>query len=299
MDLVKFQYTIINCLFHLVGMVPRKYHFPLAKLMGNFLYRADAKHRRIVMHNLTQAFGSTLTENDIRMLAMAVFVHVTRVLLEIGWYTRLQREELKQVFTIEGIEHYQNALAKNKGVFALTAHLGNWELLPVATALGLHNAGFVYRPLDARPLDRFFSMQRTRFGAAMIPSARAMRKILRFIENKGTMFLLMDQNVDWYEGVFVDFFGSRACTNKGLALMALKTEAPVLPVFMVRERQGFKLIFGREVPLINTGDRTRDVEENTRQYNKTIEDFICRYPDQWFWVHQRWKTRPYCLLNKQ
>ncbi|MDY6906328.1 MAG: lysophospholipid acyltransferase family protein [Thermodesulfobacteriota bacterium] len=297
MNINRIQYTLISFLFGLIGRIPRQHHLPLAKLLGKYLHTLDKKHRRIVADNLTQAFGHTLSEKEIRILARAVFVHLARLLFEIGWFTRLKAGNLPDTFTIEGLEHYRNALAKNRGVFALTAHLGNWELLPVATMLGLKNAGFVYRPLDTKPLDMFFSEQRSRFGAAMIPSARAMRKILRYIKGKGTMFLLMDQNVDWYEGVFVDFFGSRACTNKGLALMALKTEAPVLPVFMIRESQGFKLVFGREIPLIKTGDKTRDVEENTRQYNKTLEAFICRYPDQWFWVHQRWKTRPYCMLT--
>jgi KDO2-lipid IV(A) lauroyltransferase len=103
----------------------------------------------------------------------------------------------------------------------------------------------------------------------------------------------MDQNVDWYDGVFVDFFGHRACTNKGLARLALKTEAPVLPVFIVREGSLYRAEIGPEVPLIKTGDKTKDVEANTQQYNDVIEAFVRRYPDQWFWVHQRWKTRPY------
>jgi KDO2-lipid IV(A) lauroyltransferase len=105
--------------------------------------------------------------------------------------------------------------------------------------------------------------------------------------------LLMDQNVDWYEGVFVDFMGHRACTNKGLALLALKTGAPVVPCFMIREKKGFRAEFGPEISTLKTGDRQKDIEVNTREYNKIIENVIHRYPDQWFWIHQRWKTKPY------
>ena len=105
--------------------------------------------------------------------------------------------------------------------------------------------------------------------------------------------LLMDQNVDWYEGVFVDFMGHRACTNKGLAFLALKTEAPVIPVFLIREKKGFKAEFGPEIPTLKTGDKQKDIEANTREYNRVIENVIHRYPDQWFWIHQRWKTKPY------
>ena len=109
--------------------------------------------------------------------------------------------------------------------------------------------------------------------------------------------MLLDQNVDWYDGVFVDFFGRPACSNKGLALLALHTGAPVVPVFLVRDRLCFKAEFGPEMRLIQTGDETKDIEANTRHYTKAIESVIRRHPDQWFWVHQRWKTRPYCLLE--
>jgi len=105
--------------------------------------------------------------------------------------------------------------------------------------------------------------------------------------------MLMDQNVDGYEGVFVDFFCRKAFTNKGLALLARKTEAPVVPVFLIRKESGFIVEIGKEVPLIKTDDKTKDIEANTQQYNKIIEDIIRRYPDQWLWVHQRWKTRPH------
>ena len=103
----------------------------------------------------------------------------------------------------------------------------------------------------------------------------------------------MDQNVDWYEGVYADFMGHLACTNKGLALLALKTRAPVVPAFIVRERGGFTAKFLPEISLKITGDTTRDVEENTQRYNNVIESFLRQYPDQWFWLHQRWKTKPY------
>ena len=103
----------------------------------------------------------------------------------------------------------------------------------------------------------------------------------------------MDQNVDWYDGVFVDFFGRRACTNKGMAVLALLSGAPVLPVFLLREKGGYRAVFGPPMPLRRTGDRIRDIEDNTAAYNRAIESFVRRYPEQWFWAHRRWKTRPY------
>jgi KDO2-lipid IV(A) lauroyltransferase len=119
-----------------------------------------------------------------------------------------------------------------------------------------------------------------------------MRKILRALKQKESVVVLLDQNMDWYEGVFVDFFGKSACTNQGLALMALTTEAPVIPVFLVRDGQRFITEFLEEIPLVRTGDRRKDLEENTQRYTQTLEAVVRRFPGQWLWVHQRWKTRP-------
>jgi len=105
--------------------------------------------------------------------------------------------------------------------------------------------------------------------------------------------ILLDQNVDWYDGVFVDYFGRPACTNKGLALLALKTGAPVIPVFLIRDGKRFIFHCEPEVPLVRTGDKIKDIEVNTERFTKIIESFVSRYPEQWFWLHQRWKTRPY------
>ncbi|MBW2193548.1 MAG: lysophospholipid acyltransferase family protein, partial [Deltaproteobacteria bacterium] len=182
---------------------------------------------------------------------------------------------------------------KGRGVLALTAHFGNWELLSVVGAMSGYPLAVLYRPLDFKPLDRFFVKLRTRFGGKMIPQKRALREVLRSLRKREIMVLLMDQNVDWYEGVFVDFMGRRACTNKGLALIALKSKAPVVPVFLVRQGEQFTAKILPEIPLIKTGDKTKDVEENTARYNAAIASFLYQYPEQWFWVHQRWKTRPY------
>jgi len=162
------------------------------------------------------------------------------------------------------------------------------------------SADIVYRPLDFPPLDAFFLRLRTRFGAGLIPNAHAMRKILRQLKNGHVVAMLMDQNVAWYEGVFVEFFNHRACTNKGFALLALKTRAPVVPIFLVRSQNRYIIEFCAELELVQTGDRTHDIEANTFQYNQAIEAVIRRYPDQWFcWVHQRWKTRPFCSWPKE
>ena len=293
-DLQKIAYRVIKILFKLIGLIPRKLAFRLGNLMGQILFLADRKHRKIALNNLTRAFGHEKNPYEIKIVARRVFKNLGQIIFEIGRSLRLESKDFQKYFNIQGLSNYRNAYEKGRGVLLLTAHMGNWELLSIIMAMAGYPVSVLYRPLDFFLLDRLFAMIRGRFGAELIPSAQSMRKILRSLKHDKAVGMLMDQNVDWYEGVFVDFFGHRACTNKGMALLARRTEAPVIPVFLVREKSGFMAEFGSEIPLIKTEDIRKDVEANTQQYNRIIEDFIRRYPDQWFWVHQRWKTKPYC-----
>lgn len=289
---------LISALFRIIGRIPWSMADSLAKAGASLWFHMDKKHRNIAIQNLTRAFGHEKSPDQIRMLAFQSFVNIMRIPFEIGWSDRLTLPELYRYAEIRGLQNVLAALAKGKGVLALTAHMGNWELLPSVAPMAGFSADIIYRPLDFLPLDAYFLRLRTRFGAGLIPNAHAMRKILRQLKNGHLVAMLMDQNVDWYEGVFVNFFNQRACTNKGFALLALKTRAPVVPVYMVRNRNRFIIEFRPELELIRTGDRTHDIEANTLVYNQAIEAVIRRYPDQWFWVHQRWKTRPFCPWPK-
>jgi KDO2-lipid IV(A) lauroyltransferase len=264
-----------------------------ARRLGPILRRLDAKHRRIVQENLIRAFGNEKSESERRTIEIRVFENLVRILLEIGWSMKQKPEDFRKCLRVRGFTNFKEAHGRGKGVLFLTAHVGNWEILPVLGSLYRFPVNVLYRPLDYDPLDRLVRKMRSRFGARMVPTARAARKVLSCLHRGEIVAILLDQNVDWYEGVFVDFFGHRACTNKGMALIALKTGAPVLPIFLIRADNGYAVEIGAPLPLIRTGDKTRDIEANTQLYNDAIERFIRRYPDQWFWVHQRWKTRPY------
>jgi len=292
-NLERISYNAIEMLFTILGLVPRNLANRMASFMGKILFLIDRKHRRITTDNLTYAFGSQKSPYEIRILARQVFVNLLKVVFEIGWSLNLDEIRLSTHFKIDGFHHLKNAYEKGKGVLVLTAHFGNWELLSVVGAMIKFPINIVVRPLDFKPLDHFIFYLRTRFGGKIIPKQRSIRTIIRSLDRGEMVLLLMDQNVDWYEGVFVDFMGHRACTNKGLALLALKTGAPVVPVFMVREKLKFRAEFGPEILTVKTGDKQKDIEINTQEYNRVVENFIRRYPDQWFWVHQRWKTKPY------
>jgi KDO2-lipid IV(A) lauroyltransferase len=276
-----------------IGFLPKKWAVRSADFLGKFLFKVAKNHRKITIDNLTYAFGHEKQPGEIEQIARQVFINLVQVIFEIGWSLHLNEERFDKHFKIDGCQHIKNAYEKGNGVLALTAHFGNWELLTIIASMIKFPINIVVRPLDFKPLDRYIFELRTRFGGKIIPKQRSFRSIIRCLHRGEMVALLMDQNVDWYEGVFVDFMGHRACTNKGLALLALKTGAPVVPVFMVRDKAGFRAEFGPEILTIKTGNRQKDIETNTLEYNKVIEKIIRRYPDQWFWVHQRWKTKPY------
>jgi len=285
--------NFITLLFRFTGLIPRSWAVKIGDFVGAGLYAVSRKHRQIAIENLTRVFGSSKNKHEIETLCRDVFKNLSQIVFEMGWSLWMREKDYRKYFSIEGMDNAIKAQKQNKGVLLLTAHMGNWELAPCVSSLFGHDISIIYRPLDFLPLDRFFVHFRSRFGAKMIPKEGAMRSVLRSLKQGAAVVVLMDQNVDWYEGVFVDFFKEPAATNKGLALLALKTEAPVIPYFLVREGSGFKVVIGDEVPIIKTGDKTKDIEVNTQQYNRIIESFIIQYPEQWFWVHQRWKTKPY------
>lgn len=282
---------IIERFFYLLGSLPLTQARRLSNLLGRLWFRTDSRHRRIALDNLTRAFGHEKGPVEIEGIARRVFQNLFLVLFEIGWSLHLGPDEFNKYFTL------QNRFSgdMDKGVLILTGHVGNWEMMPIVSAITKHTANVLYRPMDYEPLERFFAQNRTRFGAKLVSKDRALLRVFKALKRQESVVMLLDQNVGWHKGVFVEFFGRRACTSYGLAFIALKTNAPVVPAFVVRNANGagFTAEIGPEIPLVKTGDHQKDLEENTQHYNDALEAIIRRHPDQWFWVHRRWKTRPY------
>ena len=291
-------YQAIRLLVCAMGLLPREWGLSTGAFLGRLVFALDRRHREVALNNLRYAYGSEMTPKEVRETARKVFENFGKVLFEVCWSWQLLGEKkLFTYFRVDGLANMRKAVLKNRGVLVLTGHFGNWELLSVVTAVVGRPVSTVYRPLDFSPLNRFIENFRTRFGSNLIHRRKAIRKILSALKNGEVVSILLDQGVDWYEGVFVDFFGHRACTNQAMARLALKTGAPVVPVFLIREAKGFTATFLPEIPLVRTGDAIKDVETNTENYNRALESIIRRYPDQWFWVHRRWKVRPYNILK--
>jgi KDO2-lipid IV(A) lauroyltransferase len=263
--------------------------------LGRMAMRLDRRHREIVWANLSASFP----EKDaawVEATARKVFEHIAQVATEIPRLVRLSPGKIAAQARCHGLDNVHNALAKGKGLILLTGHFGNWEWGNVAGAMALgFGALVVARPIDWPPADRLVNSWRTKGSdSVVVPKNRSARVLLKGLKQNRMLGLLLDQNVDWYDGEWVDFFGRPACTNKGLALLARSTEAPVIANYNWRADDGkFDVYFTPEIPLVKTRDKTMDVWQNTQNYTKVLEDIIRQKPEQWFWLHQRWKTKPF------
>jgi Kdo2-lipid IVA lauroyltransferase/acyltransferase len=226
---------------------------------------------------------------------------IREMIRQVGWmagefsqFPKYTQENIGQIVTVEGEENFECARARGKGVLFLTGHMSAWELAPFAHALYGYPLHFLVRPVANRRVDALVNSYRCLSGNAPIDKNRAARAILKVLAEGGTVGILADHNTALGESVFVDFFGVAASTTSGLARIALRTDAAVVPGFLRWDATSRKYILGLSpaVELRRSGDEERDVIENTARFTNVIEAFVRAHPDQWLWVHKRWKTRP-------
>ena len=289
----RLEYAAVWLLLKLVGTIPR----PLARFAGArtaaFLFWMRAPLRRAAAENLKLAFPEW-TGKQRRAAIRGMVKQLGWMAAEFAHFPKLTRNNIDRVVLLEGFENFAGAKARGKGVLFLTGHMSAWELAPFAQALFGNPLHFLVRPVDNPRVDALITKYRCLSGNRPIDKNQSARVVLKVLRENGTVGILADQNTQLTEGVFVDFFGVPACTTAGLARFALHTGASVVPVFLHWDHANrkYRLCFYPEVELLRTGDDTADVRENTQRFTRTIENYVRRYPDQWLWVHRRWKTRP-------
>ncbi len=234
-----------------------------------------------------------MTDAEIARMAQASYAHLLRSILEMARAPFIPPERLAQIVRVENVEAGLRAAARGKGVLILTGHFGNWEVaLPVAIA-GFPNwqgrIHIVRKPLPFM-LDRIVRRRFDRAGIKVIPHRGAVRTVMRRLREGDAVVFVLDQHAGGTDGVLVDFMGVPAYTFRSLAVLALATGAPVLPGSCYRDVNGRHVVrFEEALETIKTGDLARDIRLNTQLYNQTLERFVYRHPEQWFWMHRRWK----------
>jgi len=276
-----------------LGRMPRGLARLLARLIAIGVYWGIARLRRVGSRNLGIALPELSAQQRDEILR-GVFVHLGWQLVEFCRMRRYTAKNTRNWIRTEGIEHYNAAKARGKGVLIVTGHLGAWELSSFYHSLMGNPMGMVIRRLDNRKLDAFVNGTRCMHGNYVVHKDDFGRGLLTAMHAGGTVGILMDTNMTPPQGVFVDYFGIPACTATGLAHIARKTGAAVLPGFMLWEpaEQKYVLHFGPEITIPHTGDVAADILLGTQRCTSEIERWVRRYVDQWLWIHRRWKTRP-------
>jgi len=276
-----------------IGLLPRPLARSLCVCIGLLTYAVYSRLRRVGMRNLEIAFPAMLIRERKKTLRH-VYANIGRQLAEFCLLPRYSVANISAIAGYDGFENFAEADARGKGVIFLTAHFGGWEIGSFFHSLQGHPLNIVIRPLDNPYLNAMVETYRTRYGNRTFPKQDFARGLLTAMKRGETVGILMDTNMTPPQGEFVDFFGVPACTATGMARVAIHTGAAVVPAFTIwdKDLRKYRIRFDPALKLIATGDREADVLANTAAFNKVIEGYIRRYPEQWLWVHRRWKTRP-------
>jgi Kdo2-lipid IVA lauroyltransferase/acyltransferase len=288
-------YYLARLIIGLFRILPRSLGIGIIRILATCAYCLDTRHRHVADVNLRIAFPE-LSDRERSRIARISFQNASLNLLEISKLRSLTPDTLSSFIeydAVQGLNNFQTARAKGKGIIYLTGHFSSWELLPAAHAINGYPLSFITRPLDNIALERYLLKVRESKGNQVINKKNSARHVLKNLNSGGAAGILMDQNTSLQEGMFVDFFGIPAATTTSVALFALRTDAPVLPGYLTPLRRGrYAIKFLPPMDPIRTGDMSRDLEINTRQYNKVLEQIIREQPESWLWGHKRWKYQP-------
>ena len=289
----KVEYALARTILRILKPLPR----PLARLgaglVAFLVYLLAGRFRRVAHRNLRLALPE-LSAGERRRIVRGVYLNLGRMLAEFARFPRYTRQNVAQVITYDGFENYEEAVRRGRGVIYLTGHLGAWELGAFAHSVYGHPLHVLIRPLDNPKLNELVNRHRTLAGNRILEKRDFLRSILEALKKNEAVGILADQNASLQDGVFVEFFGVPACTASGLAKIAVRAEAAVVPAFAFWDAaQGrYRLRFDPPLELVRTTDPDQDVVANTQLLTSVLEQHIRRHPDQWLWIHRRWKTRP-------
>jgi KDO2-lipid IV(A) lauroyltransferase len=289
----RLEYAPVWLFVKAMGVLPRWAVRAAGITVGLLFYLLHGRLRHVGMRNLEIAFPG-MPRRERRHIVRRLFVHLGRQLAEFCLFPRYTKENVSRVAVYDGFENFDAARARGKGVIFLTAHFGGWEVGSFAHSLYGNPIQIVVRPLDNPYLDAFVDRYRTLHGNSTFGKQDFARGLLTAMKAGATVGILMDQNVTPPGGVFVDFFGQSACAASGLARVAQRTDAAVVPGFTIWDQAlgKYRIHFDPALELARTGDDEKDAITNTALFTKVIERYARAYPEQWLWVHRRWKTRP-------
>ncbi|MBI2094149.1 MAG: LPS export ABC transporter periplasmic protein LptC [Candidatus Omnitrophica bacterium] len=280
----------------LVGCLPLSLARALGFLLGSGAYIFLASQRRLTLSHLKFALGSSFTDKQYRRIARDVFCNLGQTAMEWLLLPRLSGKDLKQLIRCEGMEHLRQALSKSEGAVALSAHFGNWELIALYLSVMGFKGAILARRLRYPEYESFLIGMRGQKGVATLARG-SLKEVATLLRAKQIVGIMADQDVESLEGIFVDFFGHPAYTPVGPAALSVMTGAPIVPCFLIRERNHFRLIIEPALQAPQGVNRSQALLQLTQAWSGVVESYIRRYPSQWVWMHRRWKTKPPSLTD--
>jgi len=291
------EYAAVRIIFGVIGILPRRTALAICRLISSIAYRVLGSLRRVGMRNLEIAFPEK-SELERAEILKGTFQSLGRVLAETSHFGKMTPADVERLFRLdlddESRELYRKQKEHGRGVLITTGHLGNWEMLVFGFAAIHEPISYLARPLDNLMIEEMTLRIRTRFGNRPINKTNSAMTAVKILREGGILGALSDVNAHPKEGVFVPFFGVPACTISGPALMAIRSGAYIFPAFCIwdREQKNYRFVHGKVIEPADTGDRKADIAATTAAYTAEIEQLIRKYPEQWLWIHKRWKTRP-------
>lgn len=292
---------LIRILLFVIKILPKKTTFRSFAFLGLVTYKLMKKERNKTISNLKIAYGDSKTDEEIEQMAKEVWINLGKSAAEFARkFHAKNKEEFFRDVEIIGEENFRNAYKKGTGVVCIVVHMGSWECIPWAVTYLGFKTGTIGKPLGDKRLNRLLVNSRERKGFKVLPRGTSYKAMLNFLKSNHALGVLIDQDTN-VKGTFVDFYGKKAFTPVGAAMLALDADAEVIPVVYKKKENedSYQFISGKAFELYRSGDRETDLQINTQNFHKWIEDMIKKDPTQWVWMHERWKTTPELLKKKE
>jgi KDO2-lipid IV(A) lauroyltransferase len=275
-----------------IRMMPLQILPKFARVAVGLAFPLLLSRRRVALRNLRNAFPEK-SRRELERIARESFVSVAIAFLELLWFPRLSKEQMLKKVTVENPDVFAEAVARGKGVICMTAHFGNWELAGQTAAAVVNVPSYIIVKTQSNKLvDKKINALRTRFGASVVPMGIAIREIVRALQKGGAVLLAADQTAP-KESIAIEFFGRSVPTFQGPAIFSLRTGAALVLIMLVRQPDGNYRLLSEKVPAEDLkGCSDENVFELTRRQVKMTEEIIRKYPEQWMWMHKRWKHVP-------
>jgi Kdo2-lipid IVA lauroyltransferase/acyltransferase len=285
------EHALVASLQMAIGVLPHAVVRRIGAAVGMMFYAVDAKHRRVATNNLSQAFP-TRTPDEVRAISREMFKHFGRLLFEMLKFSTLSRAAMLRRVEFEGEDRARLAYAQGRGVLFFTGHFGFWELHAIVHALQLRPIGVLARALDNPHLNELLERLRGRTGNSVIYRQGAVRRVLKTLAAGEGVAMLIDQHMHSADAIWVDFFERPAATTSTLAALALRTGAPVVPVFALPVEGGrYRMVYEHAVEPPD-GEGPEAVREFTQRCTDVLEMHVRKHPELWLWMHRRWRDAP-------